>query len=136
MGKFASKLAFRATALSFAGGYPGRYIYINDDFRDNHLNLYLTYFSKDKEVHSLMNSPDSVYDQLLAEYGLAGIACFVLFYVVYFFKHGRAKSYGLPLLIFTLGAFTIGYWFEQLSIVIIFELMMLINYKEIREQNE
>jgi len=134
MGQFASKLAFRTTALSFAGGYPVRYTYINDEFRDNHLNLYLTYFSKDQEVHSLMNSPDSVYDQLLAEYGLVGIACFILFYIAYFFKHRKPKSYGLPLLLFTLGAFAIGYWFEQLSIVIIFELMMLINNDEMREQ--
>jgi hypothetical protein len=134
IGRFSSKLAFRTTALQFAGGYPARFIYINSDFRDNHLNLYLNYFSKDKEVHSLMNSPDSVYDQLLAEYGLTGLTLFLIFYVAYFFSTRRKKSYGLPLLLFILGAFAIGYWFEQLSIVVVFELLMLLNKKEVKEQ--
>jgi hypothetical protein len=130
IGQFSSKLALRATNLKFAGGYPSRFTYIGDDFRDNHLNLYLAYFSKDKEIHSLMNSPDSVYDQLLAEYGVAGLISFLILYVGYFSKTARRKSYGLPLLLFMLGAFAIGYWFEQLSVVIIFEFMMLLNMKD------
>jgi hypothetical protein len=134
IGQFSSKLAFRATGLQFAGGYPAKFAYINHDFRDNHLNLYLNYFSKDQEVHSLMNTPDSVYDQLLAEYGITGIIVFMLFYAGYFIRHYRKKSYGLPLLLLTAGAFAIGYWFEQLSIVVLFELLMLLNSKEANEQ--
>lgn len=136
IGQFSSKLAFRATGLQFAGGYPARFAYINNDFRDNHLNLYLNYFSKDKEVHSILNTPDSVFDQLLAEYGLAGIIVFLVFYADYFSRTVKNKSYALPLFLLTLGAFAIGYWFEQLSIVIVFELMMMINNKDTKESNQ
>ena len=135
IGQFSSKLAFRATGLQFAGGYPSRFAYVNDDFRDNHLNLYLNYFSKDQQFHSLMNSPDSVYDQLLAEYGITGILFFLLFYAGYFIKYHRKKSYGLPLLLLLAGAFATGYWFEQLSVVIVFEVMMLLNIKEAKVPN-
>lgn len=134
IGQFSSKLAFRATGLQLAGGYPAGFIYINKDFRDNHLKLHLDYFSKDTQVHSLMNTPDSVYDQLLAEYGIAGMLCFILFYTGYFIRKHKVKSYGLPLLLLMAGALAIGYWFEQLSIVIIFELLMLVNIKETKEQ--
>ena len=129
-GQFSSKLSYRATGLKFAGGYPENFIYINNDFRDNHLKLYLDYFTKDAEVHSLMNTPDSVYDQLLAEYGIAGLVCFLILYVGYFLKSHRKKSYGVPLMILFAGALGIGYWFEQLSIIILFEVLMFINIKE------
>ena len=131
MGQFSSKLAFRATGLKFAGSYPQKFVYINKDFRDNHLNLYLNYFTKDAEVHSLMNTPDSVYDQLLAEYGIAGLICFFFLYAWYFIKTRKKKSYGLPMLMLLTGALFIGYWFEQLSVIIIFELLMFINIKEV-----
>ncbi len=134
IGQFSSKLAFRTTGLQFAGGYPHSFAYINNDFRDNHLNLHLNYFSKDTEVHSLMNSPDSVYDQLLAEYGITGLISFLVFYTGYFLKNGGRKNYGMPLLLLFAGAMAIGYWYEQLSIIIIFELLMLINRKEAKKK--
>ncbi|HEX5654352.1 MAG TPA: hypothetical protein VFX58_14820 [Chitinophagaceae bacterium] len=129
-GQFASKLAFRATGTGIAGGYPNQLVYISDAFRDNHLNLYLNYFSKDKEIHSLVNSPDSVYDQLLAEYGLLGLFAFVFLYLGYFARGMQKKSYRLPLLIVLSLTFMVGYWFEQLSIVILFELLLLLNLRE------
>ncbi|NOT49907.1 MAG: hypothetical protein HOP10_01360 [Chitinophagaceae bacterium] len=130
MGNFSSKLAFRATALQMAGSYPKRMAYIHNDFLNNHLNLYLTYFSKDIELHSLVNSPNSVYDQLIAEYGLAGILAFILLYLAFYIKYLKKLSYGIPLLLLLLGCFGVEYWYEQLSIVILFELLMLLNIKE------
>jgi hypothetical protein len=130
MGNFSSKLAFRATGLKVAGGYPVNFLYVHPDFRNNHLRLYLDYFSKDAELHSFTNSPNSVYDQLLAEYGLTGIGFFLFFYVGYFIRKRIRTGYGFPLLLLLLGAFIAEYWFEQLSIVILFELLMLINKKE------
>jgi hypothetical protein len=130
IGNFSSKLAFRATGLKVAGGYPAKLVYVHPDFRNNHLRLYLDYFSKDAELHSFTNSPNSAYDQLLAEYGLVGVACFALFYLGYFIRRKIRSSYGLPLLLVLLGAFIAEYWFEQLSIVILFELLMLVNKKE------
>lgn len=123
-GNFSSKLAFRATGLGMSGGYPSTLTYIDQDFLHNHLDLYLAYFSKPKEVHSLVNSPDSVYAQMTGEYGLAGLVLVLIFYLGYFFKTTLVKTYALPLLLLLAGAFCIGYWFEQLSIVVLFELLV------------
>ena len=135
IGQFSSKLAFRATGMQLSGGYPERFTFINEDFRNNHLNLYLEYFSKDMEIHSLLNTPDSVYDQLLGEYGVAGLLVFGAFYLGYFLLGTRKRNYSLPLFILLLITFLSGYWFEQLSIVIIFEVMMLLNMKETNENS-
>jgi hypothetical protein len=135
-GNFSSKLAFRATSLGMAGGYSKKLSYTSNDFLNNHLNLYLNYFSKDIELHSLVNSPNAVYDQLIAEYGVLGVLAFILLYLAFFTKHLRKLSYGIPLMLLLLGSFGVEYWFEQLSIVIVFELLMLLNIKETKEQNE
>lgn len=130
MGNFSSKLAFRATAMKIGGGYPARFAYINDDFRTNHLALYSYYFTGRDELHSITNSPNSTYDQLLSEYGILGLLCFPLFYVSFFKKILKHRSYGLPILLFMLETFAIDYWFEQLSVVVFFEFLLLVNIKE------
>lgn len=130
VGNFSSKLAFKATGLGFAGGYPAKYIYISKDFLLNHLDVYLNFFSKRTGFHSLTNSPYSVYDQLLGEYGLLGLAAFLVFYVWFFARHYKRLTYGIPLLILMLAVFSIDYWFEQLSVVIFFELLLFLNIKE------
>jgi hypothetical protein len=135
MGNFSSKLAFRATGLKIAGGYPAAYTYVGDDFRKNHLSVYLSFFGKDSGYHSIANSPNSFYSQLLGEYGFVGIAVFILFYVLHFAKGFRKLTYGLPVLFIMLGAFVTEYWFEQLSIVVVFELLILLNRREITENN-
>ena len=81
MGNFSSKLAFRTTSMKIAGGYPAKYRYINEDFKNNHLDLYLFYFTSPDDLHSIANSPNSVYDQLVSEYGIAGLFCFAVFYI-------------------------------------------------------
>jgi len=130
MGNFSSKLALKATGLGFSGGFPAKYIYISRDFLVNHLDVYLDFFSKRRELHSLTNSPFSVYDQLLAEYGILGVAAFVIFYLGYFTRHIKKLTYGIPILILMLAVFLTDYWFEQLSVVVFFELILLLNIKE------
>lgn len=130
VGNFSSKLAFRATGLKFTGGYPKKYIYINPDFLRNHLDVYLSFFTRSAATHSLTNSPFSVYDQLLSEYGLLGLLMLLIFYVGFFAKDYRLLTYGIPLLLFVLFVFLIDYWFEQLSVVVFFELLMFLNIKE------
>ena len=134
IGNFSSKLALRAAGLGIEGGYPKNLAYINNDFKNNHLSLYLNYFSKKAELHSITNSPNNVYDQLISEYGLAGIFSFILFYLAFFLKRIKALTYGIPILLLMLGTLCVDYWFEQLSIVIVFELLMLLNIKETREK--
>ncbi|MBS1935645.1 MAG: hypothetical protein JST96_16715, partial [Bacteroidetes bacterium] len=41
MGNFSSKMAFRASALKVSGGYPQKYAYINEDFKNNHFAIFL-----------------------------------------------------------------------------------------------
>jgi hypothetical protein len=129
-GNFSSKLAFRVSGLGFAGGYPHNYIYLDPDFLSNHLDVYLNYFSKNTSEHSLSNSPDSVYDQLLAEYGLLGLTAFFVWYIWHFLKHYKILTYGLPILLMAMAMMFIGYWFEQLSILVFFELLLLLDIKE------
>lgn len=136
MGNFSSKLAFRATAMKIGGGYPARFAYINDDFRINHLALYSYYFTGRDGLHSIINSPNSTYDQLLSEYGILGLLCFPLFYVTFFRKILKHRSYGLSMLLFMLGAFAIDYWFEQLSVVVFLEFLLLVNIKELDTINK
>jgi hypothetical protein len=130
MGNFSSKLAFRVSALRVAGGYPQSLAYINTDFKQNHLDLYLQYFASYDGRHSVLNSPNSVYGQLLAEYGLAGLAAFLLLYFWYFARHFKKLSYALPVMLIMFGAFAMEYWFEQLSIVALAELLLFLNIKE------
>lgn len=130
IGNFSSKLAFRVSGLGFAGGYPHKYIYLGPDFLSNHLDVYLNYFSKNTDQHSLSNSPDSVYDQLLAEYGLLGMIAFFVWYIWYFLKLYKILTYGLPILLMVMAVMFIAYWFEQLSILVFFELLLLLDIKE------
>jgi hypothetical protein len=130
MGNFSSQLAFRTTGLGIEGSYPSRYAYIHPFFRDNYLFIYLYYHTRDEGQHSVINKPDSVYGQLLSEYGLIGLGCFVILYLAAFGRGIRrrpVRSYGFPLLLLMAGAFFTEYWFEQLSVVILFELLMLLD---------
>jgi len=130
MGNFSSKLAFRITALNISGGYPSRLAFVNDNFRDNHFADYVYFFSKDPQYHSIVNSPNSVYNQLAGEYGIAGILAFIFFYLGFFAKRMGRKSMAIPLLLIVTGFFFFDYWFEQLSVVVLFELLILLNNKE------
>jgi len=134
VGNFSSKLAFRASGLGLRGRYPENHIYINPYFLTNHLDLYINYFSKDVSLHSVSNNPFSVYDQMLAEYGVPGLLALIVFYLGFFAKQYRHLTYGFPILIFIAGIFFIDYWFEQLSVMVLFELMLFLNIRE-REIN-
>jgi len=136
IGNFSSKLAFKTSGLKIAGAWPAKYKYINNSFLRNHLDVYLYYFSKSDGYHSTINSPASVYDQIITEYGMAGLAAYLIFYAGFFLKNFRNLSFGIPLIIVLSGIFFFDYWFEQLSLVIFFELLMFLNLKERKLQNE
>jgi hypothetical protein len=129
-GNFSSKLAFRATGLKIAGAFPASLAWCNADFLHNHLSLYAFFFTKHADSHSIIHSPASVYDQLLTEYGLLGLIAFLAFYAWFFLTRINKRSYGAPLLLMMLAFFAVDYWFEQLSVVILFELIMFVNIKE------
>jgi hypothetical protein len=129
-GHFSSKLAFRATGLNIAGSYPSRFAYIDPRFKEGHLALYLYYFTKTAGLHSLTNSPNTVYGQVLSEYGLLGILALLVLYGGFFAKQYKKMTYGIPLLMLMVGVFFIDYWFEQLSVMVVWELLLLLNIKE------
>ncbi|MFD0750593.1 hypothetical protein ACFQZS_10590 [Mucilaginibacter calamicampi] len=130
MGNFSSKLAFRASGIGVTGTYPAKYVYIDPDFKANHLDLYLEFFSKRGDYHSLTHSPFSVYDQMLGEYGLLGLAALFVLYIAFFARHYKQLTYGIPIIALVLIIFFIDYWFEQLSVLVLFELLLFLNIKE------
>ena len=101
--------------------------YIHPFFRDDYLFLYLYYHTREEGEHSVVNKPDSVYGQLLCEYGLVGVLAFLFFYAGFFLQGIRSLSYGIPLLMLMGVAFLTEYWFEQLSVVVLFEFLMLLD---------
>ena len=130
MGHFSSKLAFRTTALGIAGSYPATYSFIDPAFQSNHLSVYLSYFTANPKLHSVINSPNSVYLQLAGEYGLIGLLGFAIFYIGYFLKRGSLDGYNIAILLLLLGMLCTDYWFEQLSVIPFFELILLLHIKE------
>lgn len=130
MGNFSSKLAFKATGLGVAGSYPSKYSYIDPAFMANHLDLYLNFFSRRAGFHSFINSPFSVYDQTASEYGLLGLLALIFYYFGFFTSHYQQLTYGIPLLFLMAAVFFVDYWFEQLSIIPFFELLVFLNMKE------
>jgi hypothetical protein len=133
VGNFSSKLAFRASGSNVLGTFPSKYWYTSPEFRYNHLATFNYYIRGPASRHSVMNFPFSVYNQIFGEYGLTGAALFAVFYMGYFIKNYRRLSYGRYMILILLGFFTMEYWFEFFSLVVIFELFMLLNIKEGKE---
>ncbi|OJX36756.1 MAG: hypothetical protein BGO87_13270 [Flavobacteriia bacterium 40-80] len=109
--------------------------YEHKDFTENHKALwkYIDYLGT--EYHSFINLPFSVYNQILGEYGIIGFLCFGIFYIGYFLRKWRRLEAGkfiLPIIILMMG---IEYWFESLTLLIFFELVMLIDLKSTKIEN-
>lgn len=129
-GMFSSKTAFKASGIGTFGKYPAQFKYLSPEFSENHLRIYCYFFSQPVGKHSVTNTPFSAYNQLLGEYGILGILVFAVFYIWFFLKRFKSLSYGrllLPLCLFFLIS---DYWFEHLSIIIMFELLMLMDLKQ------
>lgn len=127
IGNFSSKQAIKSTGLGMQGDYPTKYIYINDDFLLTHLYSLLYVFSLPIGDHSIINMPNSIYNQVAGEYGLIGILCFLIFYIGFplkNFKHLKATRYIAPLFLLFLG---FEYWFEMITVTVIFELFVLMD---------
>jgi hypothetical protein len=133
VGNFSSKLAFRVSGSGVQGTFPQKYEYVSPEFRYNHLKTYQFYASQDASRHSVTNFPFSVYNQISGEYGLIGILLFCFGYLWYFVSRFRRLSYGRYMLCALMAFFLMEYWFELFSLVIVFELFLLLNIKEGRD---
>lgn len=134
IGNFSSKTAFKASSINVFGNYPQKFKYISNDFKENHLKIHCYYFLQPPAKHSMTNNPFSTYNQLLGEYGLIGLFLFLIFYIGFFIKNYKLLTYGkiiLPLLMVFLA---FDFWFEHLSIIIIFELLMFLDIAEQKEK--
>jgi hypothetical protein len=129
-GNYSSRLAFRTTALSIAGSYPMNWKYLHPAFETDHFPLYLYYFSQRDARHSVLHAPDSVYDQLLMEYGIMGLLALCIFFFGYFFRRMKDRPLGIPVLLFLAFLFATGYWLEQLSLVPVAELLLFASWKK------
>lgn len=136
IGNFSSRLAFKATVLNIAGQYPGRFKYISHDFFINHLYLYLYFHSQGQSKHEASNTPDSVYYQLVGEYGILGLVFLGVLYFSFFLLRVHKQSIGLPMLLLLASSFFVEYWFEQFSIVVLFELLFFLDLKEKRREGQ
>ncbi|HEU5164326.1 MAG TPA: hypothetical protein VFU29_02230, partial [Chitinophagaceae bacterium] len=130
VGNFSSKLAFRSSGVQNFGSYPAKFRYSSKVFEENHLKTFLYYFNRDASKHSVLNYPPSVYNQILGEYGLIGAFLFTIFYIGYFIKQYKRLTYGRYLIIALLAFLFMEYWFEMYSLIVFFELLMLLNLKE------
>ncbi|HRP31661.1 MAG TPA: hypothetical protein PKV73_07205 [Agriterribacter sp.] len=129
-GNFSSKLAFRASGVNIQGTYPAKYQYISPEFRENHLKTFSFYFNGPASLHSVINYPFSVYNQLPGEYGFLGVTLFAVFYLGFFLKRFRFLTYGRYMIPLLLAFLITEYWLELYSLVVMFELFMFLNIKE------
>lgn len=99
--------------------------YKSEPFADNHYLLLLERNkTSDYALLSTANRPDSLYNQLLGEYGLIGIALFGLFYIGFFMKKIRNWSYGFWLIAILLPFAHLNYVFDTLCVIPFFEYLM------------
>ncbi|MBN9379732.1 MAG: hypothetical protein J0H74_03140 [Chitinophagaceae bacterium] len=132
MGNFSSFLALRMSHINKEEGsriFNELPVYIAPEFYNNHYQIYRSTYALPKEFHSIKHFPNSFVNQLLGEYGLAGLCLFLLTYCWFFVRHYRRLSYGKYLLFLAGGFLLFDYLFEYLSVMSIFELLMLLDMR-------
>ena len=133
-GNFSSKLAIKTTGLGLQGAYPLSDIYASKPFEQYQFYSLMYVLSLPVSEHSTINMPNSIYNQVAGEYGFIGIILFAGMYLWFFAKRWRRLSYGLPLLLVTLAFLGFEYWFEMLTLTVIFEWLMFIDI--LKNENE
>ena len=128
-GNFSSRVAFIASG-DYVNWFPESLSYVSDEFSEHHLGIW-NYDFKNKwdDRNNTANQPFSFYNQIIGEYGLIGIILFVVFYLGYITKNWNKITYSKFLLICLSGYFILDYWFEYFSVIIIFELLLMLDFK-------
>lgn len=133
IGNFSSKLAIKITGLNMQGGYPITDIYISPFFVQYHLYTLMYVLALPVSEHSTINMPYSVYNHIGGEYGFIGILLFVCMYIGFIIKFRKRLSYSRYLFLVVLIFFGFEYWFEMLSLTVVFELFL---FKDIYKPQE
>lgn len=105
------------------------------DYAQNHKLLVQARYDAANEFRSNANWPDSVYNQILGEYGLIGAFLFIVYYLWYFAKRMKYYTYTFWIFAMMIPFASLSYMFEALSIVIIFELLAITNIEETKQNN-
>jgi hypothetical protein len=136
IGSFSSRLAFITSGIAddsrILKAIPR---YQTNEFKENHKAIFKYLMFLDDETHSITNLPFSWYNGLFGEYGLIGFFIFVFAYMAYFFKRMSLLSFGQLLLVSMIAFFLFDYWYERLSVIMLFELLLLFDIK-IKSSNQ
>ncbi len=131
LGRFSSNIAFNFSGIVDNSAmhriFPA---YQSPMFEKNHKSIYAYMKTTHVIFHSESNKPFSSYNQLLGEYGLIGFVLFCFGYIWFFMKRANRRTYSIPVIIALLFALNLNYFFEALSLLLFFEVLMFLNVKE------
>lgn len=129
-GGFSSRLAFISSGIvddsRILMALP---VYENPDFTRNHKAIFKYLLFLDDKYHSITNLPFSWYNELLGEYGVVGLIIFIVFYLGFLFKRFKLLTFGKVLVALMLTFFLFDYWYERLSVMVLFEIIILLDIK-------
>ena len=104
------------------------------EYEENHKLLIKVRVENPPQYRSSINWPDCFANQLFGEYGIIGFLLFLIFYIYYFVKRIRFWTYGFGISMMLVPFSFFCYVFEPFSVIIIYELLMLIDMKSIEEK--
>ncbi len=128
IGNFSSLLALHMSHIhgrKHSRFYERMPVYIHPDYRDRHYQIMSDVYALPDGYHSARHMPHSFPNQLIGEYGLLGLICFVFGYIAYFLRRGAFRGHFLVIMILTAGYLWFDYLFEYLSVMVFFELFFL-----------
>jgi hypothetical protein len=129
MGNFSSLLALRMAHVygrEHSRFYERMPVYVHPAYRDNHLEILQNIYALPEAYHSTRHMPHSFPNQLVGEYGLIGVLCFLFGYVWFFLKRVPLRGYFAFMFLLTAGYLWFDYLFEYLSVMVFFEMFFLI----------
>lgn len=128
-GNFSSRVAFIGSG-DYVNWFPDSLSFASNEFKIYHLGIWNHDFkNRWDDRNNTANQPFSFYNQIAGEYGLIGVMLFLFFYLGLIAKNWNKLTYSKVTLICLLGYFMLDYWFEYFSVIIIFELLVLLDIK-------
>jgi len=122
---FSSRTAFVVSG-DYVSWFPDSYKYISETFSKNHFGIWTHDFMNPyNNRNNMANQPFSFYNRIIGEFGVIGLIAYLLTYFNFLFKHAFQDSLIKLMFIFFSLILLTDYWFEYLSVVIIFELLLL-----------
>lgn len=123
VGNFSSKLAIKKSGIGVQGDFPESSTHVARPFLQYHMYTLLYYLSLHASEHSIINMPYSAVSQLQGEYGLVGMIIFIVCYVGFVWRRRKTVPM-LPYLVLLLFMFlAVEYWFEMITLTVVFEAM-------------